>query len=135
MKIKAKNPKIASIKLCVPFDGVIDIDANGVVEVSPKCAVQLVTGTNDWEYVKKAGVADPVIKEQEEESEEEEEEEEDIDYREEFEKGLKTMTVIDMKAMAKEAEYPEAEWTKLSSKKIMSAYLLKKFDEAGDEEK
>lgn len=54
MKIKSKNPKVASMKLIVPIDGEITIDADGVAEVSPKCAIQLVTGTNDWAYASKA---------------------------------------------------------------------------------
>ena len=53
MKIKAKNPKISSMKLIVPIDGEISIDANGVTDVSPKCAIALVTGTNDWNYASK----------------------------------------------------------------------------------
>jgi len=53
MKIKAKNPNIASMKLIVPIDGLITIDANGEVEVSTQCALCLVKNTNDWEYATK----------------------------------------------------------------------------------
>ena len=38
MKIKAKNPKNSSMQLIVPVDGLITIDANGVTDVSAKCA-------------------------------------------------------------------------------------------------
>ena len=54
MKIKAKNQNVASMELIVPVDGRISIDANGVAEVSAKCAAALVKGTNDWDYAKKA---------------------------------------------------------------------------------
>jgi len=123
MKIKAKNPKVASMKLCVPVDGIIDIDGNGVTDVSPKCAAHLVTGTNDWDYLKKK--TEEVV----EDEVDDEEDDTELSNREEFEKGLKNMQLADMKAMAKEAEYPKDEWSKLTSKKLMSSYLLKKFDE------
>lgn len=67
MKIKAKNSKIASMKLIVPVDGEITIDANGVADVSGKCAVALVNGTNDWEYATKAKNAPKEANEDEEE--------------------------------------------------------------------
>ena len=41
MKIKAKNQNVASMELIVPVDGRISIDANGVAEVSAKCAAAL----------------------------------------------------------------------------------------------
>ena len=53
MKIKAKNPNIASMKLIVPIDGLITIDAKGETEVSTQCALCLVKNTNDWEYATK----------------------------------------------------------------------------------
>lgn len=121
MKIKAKNSKVASMKLIVPIDGVIDIDSNGIADVSPKCAVQLVNGTNDWEYLKK-NVTE--IEETDNESKDEE-----VSERDELVSGLKEMKLEDMKTMASEAGYPEEEWEKITSKKLMSSYLLKKFDE------
>lgn len=126
MKIKSKNPKVSSMKLCVPLDGVVDIDANGIVDVSTKCAIQLVNGTNDWEYLNKKTV------ETKSDDDDDDEEEDDVDERKQFEEGLSKMQLADMKTMAKEAEYPEEEWSKLSSKKIMISYLLKKYDEASD---
>jgi hypothetical protein len=133
MKIKAKNPKISSMKLIVPIDGEISIDANGVTDVSPKCAIALVTGTNDWNYASK-------VKDSVNEATEEGETEEDDDganEREELEAKLKTMSMAELKAMATEGEFPVEEWEKISSKKLLAAYLLQKYDEAteeGDEE-
>jgi signal recognition particle receptor subunit beta len=126
MKIKAKNPKVASMKLCVPVDGVIDIDFNGVADVSPKCAAHLVVSTNDWDYLKKKveEITDEV-----EANDENDEINAEISERQEFENGLKTMQLNDMNNMAKEAGYPEEEWSKFTSKKMMMFYLLKKFDE------
>lgn len=140
MKIKAKNSKIASMKLCVPVDGVISIDHNGVAEVSPKCAALLVKGTNDWEYLKKSAAkteeeektsTDEV---EEPEVEEEETEEDGKSDRERFEAYLDGLTVAQMKDYAKEGNLPAEEYDKLSSKKLMKAYLLKKYDETAEEE-
>lgn len=140
MKIKAKNSKIASMKLCVPVDGVISIDQNGVAEVSPKCAALLVKGTNDWEYLKKSAAkteeeektsTDEV---EEPEAEEEETEEDGKSDRERFEAYLDGLTVAQMKDYAKEGNLPAKEYDKLSSKKLMKAYLLKKYDETAEEE-
>lgn len=140
MKIKAKNSKIASMKLCVPVDGVISIDHNGVAEVSPKCAALLVKGTNDWEYLKKSAAkteeeektsTDEV---EEPEAEEEETEEDGKSDRERFEAYLDGLTVAQMKDYAKEGNLPAEEYDKLSSKKLMKAYLLKKYDEMAEEE-
>lgn len=140
MKIKAKNSKIASMKLCVPVDGVISIDHNGVAEVSPKCAALLVKGTNDWEYLKKSAAkteeeektsTDEV---EEPEAEEEETEEDGKSDRERFEAYLDGLTVAQMKDYAKEGNLPTEEYDKLSSKKLMKAYLLKKYDEMAEEE-
>lgn len=140
MKIKAKNSKIASMKLCVPVDGVISIDHNGVAEVSPKCAALLVKGTNDWEYLKKSAAkteeeektsTDEV---EELEAEEEETEEDGKSDRERFEAYLDGLTVAQMKDYAKEGNLPAEEYDKLSSKKLMKAYLLKKYDETAEED-
>ena len=125
MKIKAKNPKNSSMQLIVPVDGLITIDANGVAEVSAKCAVVLVTSTNDWEYMKKKV-------ENSEEEDEDENGDGELSEREQFIAGIKDMSLQDMKNMANEAEYPSEEWEKLTSKKLMYAYLLKKYDEVSE---
>lgn len=131
MKIKAKNPKISSMKLIVPIDGEISIDANGITDVSPKCAIALVTGTNDWNYASKVKDA---VNEATEEGETEEDDDEGADEREELEAKLKTMSMAELKAMATEGEFPVEEWEKIGSKKLLSAYLLQKYDEATEEE-
>ena len=125
MKIKAKNPNVASMELIVPVDGRITIDGKGVADVSPKCAAVLVKHTNDWEYVKAAkGVADET---------DDEEEDDEKSERELLEEKLKTMKLEEMKEMAEQGEFPQEEWGKLTSKKLMAAYLLKKYDEAAEE--
>lgn len=111
MKIKAKNSKVFGIKLNIPVDGLIEIDANGVVEVSEKAANMLVNGTNDWEYSKDV--------------------EGDGNEVDEVLEGLKKMTLPQMIEMAKEAGYPESEYQKFAKKeKLMLAYLTKKYNEA-----
>lgn len=121
MKIKSKKANLVSMKLNVPVDGQISIDANGVADVSAKCAVILVTGTNDWGYLTK--------KESEVFDEEDEVETEETD-RDKFERHLKTLKLDELKSLAEEGEMPKEEWKKLNSKKLMTAYLLKKYDEA-----
>ena len=125
MKIKAKNQNVASMELIVPVDGRIFIDANGVAEVSPKCAAVLVKSTNDWEYAKKATAV------QDDEEEEADDNEEATD-RDKFVTHLDTLTLAQMKDLAKEGEMPEEEYEKLGTKKLMKAYLLKKYDEAAE---
>lgn len=117
MKIKAKNPAVKSMKLIVPIDGMIDIDANGIAEVTEKAAELLVNKTNDWSYI------DSDVKKQAEK--------EIVDEDAQVVAGIKKMKIEEMIAMAKEAEYPEAEWNKFSQKpKLMAAYLIKKYNEA-----
>jgi|LSPY01.1.fsa_nt_gi hypothetical protein len=125
MKIKAKNQNVHSMELIVPVDGRISIDANGVAEVSAKCAAALVKGTNDWDYAKKATAV------QDDEEEEDDNEGEATD-RDKFAAHLDTLTLAQMKDLAKEGEMPEEEYEKLNSKKLMKAYLLKKYDEAAE---
>ena len=112
MKIKAKNSKVFGIKLNVPVDGLIEIDANGVAEVSEKAAQMLVNGTNDWEYFNDS-------------------EGDDGNEVDEVINGLKKMTLSQMIDMANEAGYPESEYQKFAKKeKLMLAYLIKKYNEA-----
>lgn len=130
MKIKSKDTKVASIKLIVPIDGVIEVDADGIADVSPKCAVQLVQNTNDWEYLTKKK-EEPKSESEEETTEEESEEEttEEDDEKQEFLSRIEKMKLSEMKEFAKEAGRPEEEYTSITSKKLMIAYLLKNFDE------
>jgi hypothetical protein len=62
--------------------------------------------------------------------EEEDDNEGEASDREKFEAHLDTLTLAQMKEYAKEGEMPEEEYEKLNSKKLMKAYLLKKYDEA-----
>lgn len=127
MKIKAKNQNIASMKLIVPIDGLITIDANGEAEVSPKCAVLLVSNTNDWQYVGKA--AKEVTEGHDEKDDAEGTENVEKSERELLEEKVKTAKIAELKEMCVEAEFPEEEWKNLS-KALLSAYILKKYDEA-----
>lgn len=117
MKIKAKNPSVKSMKLIVPIDGMIDIDANSIADVSEKAAELLVNKTNDWSYL-------------DEEKENQEKGGKEIDEDAKVIAGIKKMEIGEMIATAKEAEYPEDEWAKFSEKpKLMAAYLIKKYNE------
>lgn len=121
-KIRSINKSVRAMKLTVPHDGTIEIDANGEVEVSEICAKALVKGTNDWEYADKAveektGETVPV--------------EEDEDAK--IIAGIKKLSVEEMIETATEAGYPESEWKKFTANKnaakLMAAYLIKKYNE------
>ena len=129
MKIKAKNPRlIKSMKLNVPIDGIIEIDENGVAEVSSKCGQMLIEGTNDWEKFGEKKVSN-----EEETNAEAEEKDENADISdEEVIEGIKQMSLDECVALAKQSGYPEKEWEKFAknekaAEKLMRQYLIKKF--------
>lgn len=151
MKIKAKNTDIKSMKLSVPLDGIIEIDANGVAEVSAKCGKMLIEGTNDWKELKDDTEDDDQEKVDEQGSKDGEQDATDTDddteggeddgdgekqpTDEEIIEGLKKLSLEDCIATAKEAGYPEKEWKKLSenktaAEKMMRNYLVKKYKES-----
>ena len=120
MKIVSINHSVKSMKLTVPFDGNIDIDANGIAEVSDKCAEALVKGTKDWKYLDedKNGVEDGKG-------------ESDVSDKE-IKEGINKMSLEEMIELAKESNYPESEWDKFAKNeknatKLMSAYLFKMY--------
>lgn len=124
MKIKAKNPNaVAGIRLIVPVDGLISIDAEGAVEVSDACADILVHQTSDWDY------AEPVKKgaDTPEEPVDEEEGAGEPTEREKFEEELKSMTVAQMKKLCADGGLPEAEYKNLN-KALLAKYILSKYD-------
>lgn len=124
MKIKAKNPGVRSMDLIVPVNGLIHIDDTGIAEVSNECAEVLVNHTNDWEYL------DTESKEKETAEEKGIEEKDEPSDREKLVAQLSELTFAEMKSLAAESGFDESEYGKLNSKKLMTAYLLKKFDEA-----
>ena len=88
-------------------------------------------------FVEEGGETESEEQEAEElanEAEEEETEEDGKSDRERFEAYLDGLTVAQMKDYAKEGNLPAEEYDKLSSKKLMKAYLLKKYDETVEEE-
>ena len=120
MKIVSINHSVKSMKLTVPFDGNIDIDANGIAEVSDKCAEALVKGTKDWKYLDedKNGIEDGKG-------------EVDVSDKE-IKEGINKMSLEEMIELAKESNYPESEWEKFAKNeknatKLMSAYLFKMY--------
>lgn len=121
MKIKANSDLIKNIKLSVPYDGTIEVDENGVVEVSQSCAEILVNGTHDWHYLDDTkGAID------------------DADINSLLNK-IKSAPLEELVSIAKEAGYDEKEWSKFaknskSAQKLMSGYLIKKFNEASEVE-
>lgn len=150
MKIKAINPKVRSMKLQVPYDGLITINEEGVAEVSDKAAKLLINGTADWAYltsgetkgkVKKDGEqapkqAEPTPPVENEEVVEETETpedggEEEVDETKLIIDGIKKMSLEEMISTAQDAGYPEDEYKKFMKKdKMMAAYLIKKYNES-----
>lgn len=141
MKIQAKNKNIKSMKLSVPVDGLIEIDANGIVEVSEECGRMLIEGTNDWEKFgegkdtkngKKGSEKAPASGKKEEG--EGEGDEGQLSDKEAIE-ALQQLSLADCIETAKAAGYPEKEWEKLSkneksAEKLMRTYLVKKYKDS-----
>lgn len=120
MKIVSINHSVKSMKLTVPFDGNIDIDANGIAEVSDKCAEALVKGTKDWKYL-----------DEDKNSIEDGKGEGDVSDKE-IKECINKMSLEEMIELAKESNYPESEWDKFAKNeknatKLMSAYLFKMY--------
>lgn len=131
MKIKAKNNTVKSIQLMIPYDGIIEIDNDGIAEVSEKAAKVLVECTNDWEYADEKETdaetdnADETTTSEadivDETATSEEKNDEIID-------GIRNMSLDAMITMATEAGYPEKDWKKYAKKdKLMAAYLIKQY--------
>ena len=131
MKIKAKKETIASMKLIVPVDGLITIDAEGIADVSEKCADLLVNNTNDWKFLVEDSEGEKTASEGEVVNDEEEDTPKSD--RELFEEKIRTANKNELIEMCTEAKFPETEWKKLS-KALLVEYLLKKYDEVADEE-
>lgn len=141
MKIQAKNKNIKSMKLSVPVDGLIEIDANGIVEVSEECGRMLIEGTNDWEKFgegkdtkdgKKGSEKAPASGKKEEGKGEGDEGQ--LSDKEAIE-ALQQLSLADCIETAKAAGYPEKEWEKLSkneksAEKLMRTYLVKKYKDS-----
>ena len=139
MKIKAINKDVKSMKLIVPVDGLIDIDANGVAEVSPNCGKMLIEGTNDWKEYSEGKDTEKDEKEAEQAAETTENGDEDATDKqptdEEVVEGLEKLSLEECINMAKEAGYPQKEWEKLSknekaAENLMRKYLIKKYKDA-----
>ena len=139
MKIKAINKDVKSMKLIVPVDGLIDIDANGVAEVSPNCGKMLIEGTNDWKEYSEGKDTEKDEKEAEQAAETTENGGDDVTDKqptdEEVVEGLEKLSLEECINMAKEAGYPQKEWEKLSknekaAENLMRKYLIKKYKDA-----
>lgn len=140
MKIQATKSSIKSMRLCVPFDGIIEIDEKGIADVSAKCAVELVKNTSDWKYVGKSEDAektpkddakevkepetDKPVEEPEKDAEAEENDGEE-DAEELTADKLKTLKATELRAMCEEAGYPEDEYKDLKKSELID-YLLAK---------
>lgn len=133
-KIKAIDPTIKGMSLCVPVDGIISIDANGVAVVSDKAAKILIEGTNDWEMYAEGKGTEKAEKAGEQAPNDAEQAPETATEDDEVIDGIKNMNLQELITMAEEAGYDKAEWEKFTNKteksavKLMSAYLIKKYN-------
>lgn len=143
MKIQATKSSIKSMRLCVPFDGIIEIDEKGIADVSAKCAVELVKNTSDWKYVGKSEDAEKKeetlkgdakeVKEPEtdkpvDEPEKDAETEENGDEEGADEltaDKLKTLKATELRAMCEEAGFPEGEYKDLKKSELIDYMLAK----------
>lgn len=139
MKIKAKNNNVKAMKLYVPVDGLIEINADGIANVSERCGIMLITGTNDWEEFKEdknpAEDKKPAEKAEKNDSESEKNDSEsEKPTDEEIISGLKKLSLEECIDTAKAAGYAEKEWEKFAknekaAEKLMRQYLVKKYKE------
>ena len=134
MKIQAKNQDIKSMKLSVPVDGLIEIDENGIAEVSEKCGTMLILGTSDWKEFKAGKGTGDTEKDGEQDAEDVDEAKKPSTDKEIIE-GLNKMPLEACIATAKEAGYPETEWGKLiknekAAEKLMQKYLVRKYKDS-----
>lgn len=118
VKIQTKNAKVFSSNLIMPEDGMVEIDANGIVEVSDTCAEIMCTCTSDWERVEVNADTDT-------------DDDGGDDKRAELEAKVKKATVDELKAMCEEMEFDEEEYGKLS-KKNLQKYIMDKYDELNE---
>lgn len=123
IKIKAKSNLIKDIKLAVPYDGIIEVDEFGCASVSKACAQVLVNGTHDWQYADAKG-------------NEEDDVEDDINT---LLAKIKSAPLDELINIANEAGFDESEWKKFAkntkaAQKLMSGYLIKKFNEVASED-
>lgn len=114
-EIKALNPNVKGMKLIVPFDGIIEINTEGIATVSEKAAEALVKGTSDWEYTNKDN-SKPKIENIESNAEKSEDEV--------VVAGIKKMKLDEMLTMAREAGYPEKEWERFAKKRKVKLSLI-----------
>lgn len=128
VQIKAKNETVRKMNLIMPEDGMVEINAEGIAEVSEKCAEIMTTCTSDWERV-------DVITEHDEENENSDDNNDDNeeDERSQLEARVKKANVEELRAICKEMEFDEDEYGKLS-KKNLQKYILDKYDELVDED-
>lgn len=123
MKVRIKTKSIKSTKLIMPIDGLVEIDADGMAEVSEKCAEIMVNKTNSWEMADGAVEVDET---EESETAETETEETRVD----FEKKIRLMKFADLKEFAIESGCDKNEVDSITSKKEMVNYLLNQYDSA-----
>ena len=122
VKIKAKSSLIKNIELSVPYDGTISVDENGVAVVSEPCANILVNNTHDWDYADKPATKEDV---------------DGSDINSLLDK-IKNAPLDELISIATEAGYDKKEWSKFAkntkaAQKLMSGYLIKKFNEASED--
>jgi hypothetical protein len=116
-RIKIQNKIIKkSIKLIMPVDGLVQVDSEGIVEVSEKCASIMLL--NGWQKV--------VSENKTKESKEKDNSEENIESK------LSGMSVNELKDLAREVGFTEEEIK--VTKKVLIGMLMSKYAEANEEE-
>lgn len=130
MKVRIKTKSIKSTKLIMPVDGLVEINADGIAEVSEKCAEIMVNKTNSWEMVDGAVEAETEAPETEAPETEEAEAETAEETRADFEKKIRLMKFEKLKEFAIESGCDENEVNSITSKKEMVNYLLNQYDSA-----
>jgi hypothetical protein len=134
MKIVTEKQELKGTKLIVPIDGTINIDSNGIAEVSPKAAALLVKSISYWAFFKEDNLRkkveeDPDDKEPSEDDDNSEKkvEEDPDDESKKIKENLESKTLKELLTLVGELNIPEQEYKNIkNSKKLMVAFLLKK---------
>jgi hypothetical protein len=135
MQIKTNKESNFGIKIKLPIDGVVEIDNNGIVEVSEDCGNLMVEQSPEsWEIVESKSKTTPIKKKVVEESEENpaDENSERVEGSETSNmdgviEELKSMKLPELIDLVKKSNHPETEWIKYKSNKLLlTNYIIKK---------
>lgn len=131
MKMQFTNPIFWGKKITIPVDGTVEIEKDGMVEVSEE-AGEILNGTRDWQVLEEKedeltdGQEDGEDDENDEDSNESDEDLEDDEEDEDEDVTLKDLLLkskTDLQGVAGGMEFPKADWKDLK-KADLAKYIF-----------